>query len=90
LAQGAPAASIGSIQNPSAGQANATFVYNPAIRPEKADTFTVGAVFTPDRLIHGLTVSVDYFDIKVNNAITFATPGDAISACFGNVTAASA
>lgn len=35
-------------------------------------------------------MSLDYYDIRVNNAITAATPGDIISACFGSVTAASA
>ncbi|WP_010160941.1 MULTISPECIES: TonB-dependent receptor domain-containing protein [unclassified Sphingomonas] len=90
IAQGATAGQIGAIPGPNAGQINATFVTNTQIRPEKADTFTVGAVFTPRDVVPNLTFSVDYFNIKVNNAITFATPGDAISACFGNITAASA
>ena len=90
LAQGAPAASIGVINNPSAGQANATFVTSTALKAEMADTFTVGAVITPRNLIPGFTLSVDYYNIRINNAITFATPGDAIDACFGNITAASA
>ncbi|WP_188446953.1 TonB-dependent receptor domain-containing protein [Sphingomonas psychrolutea] len=90
IAQGAPAASIGLIQNPSAGQANATAGGNALIKPEKADTFTLGAVFTPSQFVPGLSISVDYFDIKVNQAITSALPSDALNACFGNITAASA
>ena len=90
LAQGAPAASIGSIQNPSADQANATGGGNPNIRPETAKTFTVGVVIQPRDLISGLTISADYYNIKVTDAITSATPSDIISACFGNLTAASA
>ncbi|BCA58669.1 TonB-dependent receptor domain-containing protein [Sphingomonas sp. HMP6] len=90
LAQGAPVASIGSIQDPSAGQANATGGGNPAIRPEKADTFTVGAVFTPSQIVPGLSIGVDYFNIKVNQAITSALPSDVLGACFNNITAASA
>ncbi|HEU0043071.1 TonB-dependent receptor domain-containing protein [Sphingomonas sp.] len=90
IAQGAPAASIGAIQAPSAGQANATFISNINIQPEKADTFTVGAVITPRAFISGLTMSVDYYNITVNDAITNATPGDIIAACFGSITAASA
>jgi iron complex outermembrane receptor protein len=89
-AQGAPAGSIGSIQNPSAGQANSTGGGNPFIRPEIAKTLTIGAVFQPKNLISGLTITVDYYDIKVSNAITAATPADIISNCFGTVTAASA
>ncbi len=90
IAQGATAASIGTIPNPTAGQANQTGGGNPNIRPEKADTFTVGVVLTPKDMIPGLSISVDYFDIRVNNAITSATPGDVINACFNSVTAASA
>jgi outer membrane receptor protein involved in Fe transport len=88
LAQGAP--SVGNIQDPSAGQANATFFSNVNIKPEKADTFTVGAVLTPTGFVPGLTLSVDYYNIVVNEAITNATPGDIIGACFGNITASSA
>ena len=90
IAQGAPVASIGSIQNPSAGQANATGGGNPNLRPEKSDSYTVGVVIRPQDLISGLTVTLDYYNIKVSNAITTATPGDVIAACFGNITAASA
>lgn len=90
LAQGAPAAVIGTIQSPASGQPNATGGGNPNIRPEVADTFTVGAILTPRTLVEGLTISVDYFNIKINQAITAATPADILAACFGNVTAASA
>lgn len=90
LAQGAPAASIGSIQNPSAAQANATGGGNANIRPEKADTYTVGVVIRPDELIPGLNITVDYYNIKVNDAITAATSSDVIGACFNTISAASA
>lgn len=81
--QGAPATSIGSILNPASGQVNVTGGGNPSIRPEKADTFTAGVVIQPQDLIPGFSLAIDYFDIKVNDAITAATPGDLISACFG-------
>lgn len=90
VAQGAPAAVIGTIQNPASGQPNATGGGNPNIRPEVADTFTAGVILTPRTLVEGLTVTVDYFNIKINQAITAATPADILAACFGNVTAASA
>jgi outer membrane receptor protein involved in Fe transport len=41
---------------------------NPALVPEVARTYTVGAVWTPD-WIQGLTVSLDYYRIHLNNAI---------------------
>jgi outer membrane receptor protein involved in Fe transport len=89
LAQGAPAATIGSITNPTAAQANGTFSGSLALKPEIADTWTVGAVMRP-RFIPGLNATVDYYNIKINKAITTPTPNDIIQACFGNVTAASA
>jgi iron complex outermembrane receptor protein len=89
-AQGAPASSIGLIRNPSAGQPNVTGGGNLQIQPEKADTFTAGVVIAPRGIIPGFNLAVDYYDIRVNNAITFPTVGDIIGACFNNITAASA
>ncbi|PHZ84711.1 TonB-dependent receptor plug domain-containing protein [Paremcibacter congregatus] len=45
-------------------------VGNPNLNEETAKTITVGAVITPSA-IEGLTASVDYFRIKVDNAIQF-------------------
>ena len=89
IAQGAPAGTIGSIANPTAAQANLTSGGNPNLSPEKADTYTVGAVFQPSFLPR-FSVSVDYYNIKVKDVIGSPLPGDLISACFGSVTAASA
>lgn len=91
IAQGATAAMIaaGSIQDPAAGQAAATGGGNPNLRPEVADTFTVGAVLTP-AFVPGLSITVDYFNVKVNGAVSSPSPADVINACFGNITAASA
>ncbi len=89
IAQGAPAATIGTIQNPAAGQAARTFGGNAALLPETADTLTIGAVLTP-AFAPGLSITVDYFNVKVNQAITTATPDDVLNACFRNLTAASA
>jgi len=81
IAQGAPAGQIGNITNPTAGQANATFTGNLNLKPEKATTWTVGAVLRP-RFVNGLSASIDYYNIKVKNAITTPAPSDAINACF--------
>lgn len=89
LAQGAPLASIGSITNPTAAQANGTFSGSLFLRPEKADSYTVGAVFQPD-FVRGLSITVDYYHIKITDAISQPTGGDLIANCFGNITAASA
>ena len=93
IAQRAPVATIDSatgIQNPSAGQANATGGGNPNVLPEKADTFTAGVVITPRGILPGFNLSVDYYDIRINNAITQAVPNDILGACFGSLSAASA
>jgi iron complex outermembrane receptor protein len=42
---------------------------NPNLQPEVAQTWTVGSVFTPD-FISGLTLSLDYYQITLKNAIT--------------------
>jgi outer membrane receptor protein involved in Fe transport len=42
---------------------------NPNLKPEVAQTLTFGAVFKP-RFIPGFSISVDYYNIKINNAIT--------------------
>ena len=81
-AQGAPASSIGVIPNPVAGQAQATGGGNVNLRPEKANTITAGFVVTPSDLLPGFSLSVDYYNIKIRDAITAPTPGDAIAGCF--------
>jgi iron complex outermembrane receptor protein len=73
LATGLTAAQlvVGSLAAPQAcpaGQCSALSGGNPALKPENADTYTYGFVFTPT-FFHGFTLSVDYFDIKVNGLI---------------------
>jgi outer membrane receptor protein involved in Fe transport len=89
IAQGAPAGTIGGIPQPISGQANQSTGGNLALRPETAKTWTVGAVIRP-RFLPGLSASVDYYNIKVTQAITLPAAGDVISLCFANITAASA
>ena len=89
IAQGADPSQIGNIANPTAGQANSTGGGNPLIRPETAKTYTLGVVLRPEAYISGLSLSLDYYNIKIEDAITAQTPADAINACFGNITAAS-
>ncbi|BBD01280.1 MULTISPECIES: TonB-dependent receptor domain-containing protein [Sphingobium] len=89
IAQGATAAQIGFIDQPSAAQANATSGGNLNVKPETSDSWGVGATITPT-FLRGFSASVDYYNIKVKNAITTPTPGDAIAACFDNITASSA
>lgn len=87
VAQGAPIGQLGFIPQPTAGQGNATAGGNLNLKPEKANSWTIGAVFQPD-FLPGFALSVDYYNIKVKGAISAPTPGDGITACFGSPDAA--
>ncbi|MEP2102637.1 MAG: TonB-dependent receptor [Parasphingorhabdus sp.] len=81
IAQGAPAGQIGSIPQPSAGQINVTSGGNENLDVEKARTITIGAVIQP-AIVPGLTVSIDYYDIVVKDAISETTVNDVFAPCF--------
>ena len=81
LAQGAPASSIGTIEPDASGQPNNRTGGNPDLRVERATTWTAGFVFNPD-FVPGLTITADYYNIKVKDAISQPSFGDALNACF--------
>ncbi|NOW47516.1 outer membrane receptor protein involved in Fe transport [Novosphingobium sp. SG751A] len=59
---------------------------NPALKPEIAKTIDVGAVYRPD-FIPGLSISFDYYDIRLNQAISTLTNQQVIDLCYnGNTT----
>lgn len=58
-----------------------TITGNLNLRPEKADSWNVGAVFSP-RFLPGFTASVDYFDVKVKDAIDSLSADDIVNRCF--------
>jgi outer membrane receptor protein involved in Fe transport len=62
------AADYGSILDVISGQTQSLTGGNPFLDPEAADTYTFGFVWTPGG-IQGLSISVDYFDITVEDAI---------------------
>lgn len=82
LAQGAPSSSIGAIALPTAGQANTRTAGNVNLQPETSDSYTLGVVLSP-QFAPGLSVTVDYYNINIVDAITSPTSGDAILNCFG-------
>lgn len=53
---------------------------NPNLKPEKADTYTVGLVLTP-RQLRGFTFSADYYHIKVKDYISSLDPSLIVSQC---------
>ncbi len=65
---GVTAAQFGTILDVISGQTQIITGGNPLLTPETSDTYTVGVVITPE-VVPGLTVSVDYFDISVDDAV---------------------
>lgn len=64
---GVSASQYGNVTENPANQYNASQGGNTELEPEKATTFTFGVAVTP---IDNLDLSVDYYDIKVEDAIT--------------------
>lgn len=70
------------------------FVYNSSLeilsggnvdlREETSDSLTIGGVFQP-RFAPGLSLSVDYYNIEVNNVITAPTAQQIANACYDAV-----
>jgi outer membrane receptor protein involved in Fe transport len=83
ILQGAPASTIGSIRNPTAGQPQSTTAGGTYLRPETSDSYTIGVVVQP-RFVPGLSITVDYYNIKIKSAISQPVPGDLIAGCFGD------
>jgi len=54
---------------------------NPDLKPEKSDTTTVGFVVTPSEWVDGLQFSVDYFRIRITDAIQQANVQDVEDGC---------
>ena len=79
---------LGSIPSPDAGQVNITTGGNPNLKPEKANTWTVGAVVRPS-FLPGFDATIDYYNIKIKEMVSTPTPGDLIAACFDTLNAAS-
>jgi len=65
--------------NPAA-QYNGLLGGNPNLQPEKADTYTMGVVFTPT-MLPNLSVSVDWFDIHIENVIETLGGNTIINGC---------
>lgn len=80
-ATGAPAGTYGGISQPSSGQINVTTSGNPNLDVERAKTWTVGGVFTPS-FIPRLSITVDYFNIKITDLISAPSQNDILNGCY--------
>lgn len=81
VAQGAPQGRIGSIPAPISGQINIFSGGNPNLDAEKTDTYTLGAVVNPRRF-RNFSFSVDYYNIRIANAISSVSPAALVNQCF--------
>jgi len=78
---GVPAGNVGSVPVPSAGQINILSGGNPDLQPEEADTLTIGAVWQPS-FISNLTMSLDYYDIQIEGAVSSQSSTDVLNGCY--------
>jgi iron complex outermembrane recepter protein len=78
--QGVSAAQYGFVPENPAGQYNTIGGGNPDLSPERADTYTIGAVFTPKKLA-GFSATLDYYDIKIDDTIGNLGPEDIQNQC---------
>jgi outer membrane receptor protein involved in Fe transport len=58
---------------------------NPLLTEEKSDNYTVGGVFTPS-FVPGLSLSVDYYNITVNNVISAVDEQTILNRCYDSAT----
>lgn len=54
---------------------------NPDVKPEEADTFTFGIVYEP-AFLEGFSATIDYFNIKIDNAINAVDGSDQLRLCY--------
>ena len=80
LANGVPAA-LFNTQFQANGQVTGLFGGNPNLEQETSDTLTFGFVATPS-FVDGLTLTVDWYDIDVDNAITTIPAQAVLDGCY--------
>ncbi len=75
---GVTAAQYGKIENNSANQYQSLTGGNPNLAPERGTTYTLGLVLTP---LKNLTMTLDYFNIKIKDTISTVDPSIALNQC---------
>ncbi len=81
VATGAPASAIGSISQPTSNQINTTTSGNRNLNVERARTYTFGTALTPS-FLPGFSLTLDYFHIKIRDAITQPAQADILNGCY--------
>jgi len=84
LADGVPSSAIGDDEYTGGNTQIETYTGgNPDLREETANTYTFGVVIQPS-MIPRLSITADYYHIKIDNFITSAGVGSIIRACYGD------
>jgi iron complex outermembrane receptor protein len=84
VATGIPAGALEGFSTTS-GAVGTTVTGNKGLTPETANTYTAGAVFTPrfsSPWIANLSLSVDYYKIKIEDAISVLPANSVVSKCY--------
>ncbi|MEM9013667.1 MAG: TonB-dependent receptor [Pseudomonadota bacterium] len=84
IGTGVPGGLVGSALLAGNSQVETISGGNPDLMEETAETFTIGAVWQPD-FLDGLTLTVDYFDIEIEDIIASLGGGstqNVLDACF--------
>lgn len=86
IATGVPATTVGTTAVQINTQIPAIFGGNPNLQEETSDSYTAGIVLQP-RMIPGLTITADYFNISVDGAIDTFGGGlnNALNTCYNVV-----
>lgn len=80
-----PAQFIANYSDPLTARFSGTSGGNPDLEEETATTWTVGGVIQP-RFIPGLTLSADYYSIRIEDAIAAVSAQDIVNTCYDNST----
>lgn len=75
---GVTAAQYGNINPSPASQYNQITGGNPGLDPESADTWTIGAVFTP---LNNFSATIDYYDITIADRIGTVGASNIVNGC---------
>ncbi|WP_340676989.1 TonB-dependent receptor [Paraglaciecola sp.] len=83
ISTGMVQAQVGAVQDIISGQVNAFSGSDPDNAPgaEDAETFTAGFVYSAD-FLDNFVISVDYYDIQVNDYIGEFSPQEVLDACY--------
>lgn len=85
ISTGMNEALVGNVPDIISGQVNAYTGSDPdnLPKPEEADTFTAGFVFSPDvEFAENVSLSVDYYDIDITNVIGSFTAQEVMDGCY--------